>query len=140
MTNFTLNPLIASTSSFIRQCGLCEVRMVNDKRYCWLLLIPQLPDIFELSDLTKSQRHEMMDYASQIAAIIQNKTKADKMNIATIGYIVPAMHLHIIARHEGDMAWPNPIWGNGSAIPYDEDALTARQGEITRWLNSLSSV
>ena len=140
MTNFTLNPLIASTSLFIRQCGLCELRMVNDTRYCWLLLIPQLPDIYELSDLTKSQRHEMMDYASQIADIIQEKTKADKMNIATIGNIVPAMHLHIIARHEGDMAWPNPIWGNGAPIPYDADALTARQGEITGWLNSLSSV
>lgn len=140
MTNFTLNPLIASTSLFIRQCGLCELRMVNDTRYCWLLLIPQLPDICELSDLTQSQRHEMIDHASQIADIIQDKTKADKMNIATIGNIVPAMHLHIIARHEGDMAWPNPIWGNGAPIPYDADALTARQGEITGWLNSLSSV
>ena len=138
MTNFTLDPRIASSSLFLRQCGFCELRLVNDSRYCWLLLIPQIADIVELSDLSKSQRDEMMDYATQIAALMQDKTKADKMNIATIGNIVPAMHLHIIARKVDDAAWPNPVWGNGEARPYEADALAATQRNIIAWLAPLA--
>ena len=80
----------------------------------------------------------MIDTAGAIADLIQNKVAADKMNIATIGNIVPAMHLHIIARHKDDEAWPNPIWGNGAPVPYDETAASMRANEARGWLDHLS--
>ena len=88
MSDFQLNDLIASTSFHVMMCDGCAVRLVNDSRYLWLLAIPQITGISELHDLSDDARHSLMDSASQIAHIIQEKTKADKMNIATIGNIV----------------------------------------------------
>ena len=138
MTTFTLNPLIASTSLSLCDFGVFNLRLVNDSRYLWLLLIPQIDGVTELHHLTPAQRHQMIDIASAIADIIQQKVAADKMNIATIGNIVPAMHLHIIARHEGDAAWPNPVWGNGAPIAMDDETAQNKRDEIHEWLSALS--
>lgn len=136
MIAFTLDPLIASTSVFIQKIDIFDLRMVNDSRYLWLLLIPRITGVTELSDLSQDQRHLMIDAASQIADIISARTNADKMNIATIGNIVPAMHLHIIARHSTDEAWPNPIWGNGAPLPMADDVLAQRQADVRHWLQA----
>ncbi len=49
--------------------------------------------------------------------------QADKMNIAALGNVVPQLHVHVIARYEGDAAWPAPVWGNGPPQPYDPPGL-----------------
>ena len=46
--------------------------------------------------------------------------EADKMNVAALGNLVPQLHIHVIARNEGDQNWPGPVWGYGSPEPYDE--------------------
>ena len=46
------------------------------------------------------------------AAALQEMTKADKMNIAALGNMVRQLHVHVIARHEHDAAWPGPVWGS----------------------------
>ena len=136
MTCFTLDPLIASTSISLCDFGIFNLRLVNDSRYLWLLLIPQIDGIEELHHLTQAQRHQMTDIASEVAEIIQQQVKADKMNIATIGNIVPAMHLHIIARHKGDAAWPNPIWGNGAPLAMDDETAHKKCAQILEWLSA----
>ena len=136
MTEFTLDPLIATTSLSVVEFGIFDLRLVNDSRYLWLLLIPQIADITELHDLSQTHRHQLFDKASQIAEIIAAKTKADKMNIATIGNIVPAFHLHIIARHSDDAAWPHPVWGNGAPAVMDEQQAAQRKDEIKGWLDA----
>lgn len=138
MNDFHLNPLIASTSFSLGQVDCFDVRLVNDSRYLWLLVIPQIANVIEWHDLSADQRHQLIELSSEIAEILSHHTKADKMNIATIGNIVPAMHLHIIARHKDDEAWPNPIWGNGAPVPYDETAASMRANEARGWLDHLS--
>lgn len=138
MTTFTLDPLIARTSLSVCHFGVFDLRLVNDSRYLWLLLIPQIDGATELHHLSQEQRHQMIDTACAIADLIQNKVAADKMNIATIGNIVPAMHLHIIARHKGDAAWPNPVWGNGTAVAMDDETAHKKRDEIQDWLSALS--
>ena len=44
-------------------------------------------------------------------ACLENLAQADKMNIAALGNMVRQLHVHVIARHEGDAAWPGPVWG-----------------------------
>ena len=89
-------------------------------RYLWLLVIPRIAGITELYDLSADVRHDLTEHASKIAEIVQAKTSANKMNIATIGNIVPQFHLHIIARHKDDEAGPNPVWGLGQAKQADK--------------------
>ena len=54
----------------------------------------------------------------------------DKLNIATLGNMVPQLHLHLVLRREGDAAWPGPVWGQGQAEPYDLDGLAAMRDRL----------
>jgi diadenosine tetraphosphate (Ap4A) HIT family hydrolase len=58
----------------------------------------------------------------------------DKLNLAALGNIVRQLHVHVVARVEGDAAWPGPVWGNGRAQPYPETALAARLDALHRLL------
>jgi diadenosine tetraphosphate (Ap4A) HIT family hydrolase len=58
------------------------------------------------------------------------------MNVASLGNMVRQLHVHIIARHEGDAAWPGPVWGIGEMVAYDEENAGQRikliQSELNR--------
>ena len=43
-----------------------------------------------------------------------------------IGNIVPQLHVHVVARRQGDDAWPAPIWGHGEPVPMHEDLRQSR--------------
>jgi diadenosine tetraphosphate (Ap4A) HIT family hydrolase len=50
---------------------------------------------------------------------LRQATGCDKLNVASLGNMVRQLHVHIVARFEGDAAWPGPIWGVGEAEPLD---------------------
>ena len=47
----------------------------------------------------------------------------EKINIGALGNIVRQLHFHVIGRHDGDPAWPGPVWGSGPAHRYEAAAL-----------------
>ena len=112
---------------------------MNDQRFLWLLMIPQISGASELRDLPQRTRHQLIDTATDIADIVQTKTNADKMNVATIGNIVPQLHLHIIARHIKDATWPNPVWGHGTQLAYDDQTATDKMDMLKDWLSGITS-
>ena len=61
-----------------------------------------------------------------LAGFLERQFRADKINIAELGNMVPQLHIHVIARFESDAAWPKPVWGVAPAAPYEADALTER--------------
>ena len=137
MTSFTLDKMIADTSWSVGMCGIFEVRLVDDSRFLWLLLIPHKPNLHEWYELETTEQQQLIALASHISAIISDKVQADKMNVATIGNIVPQMHLHIVARHKHDMAWPAPVWGHGTSVPYQDKLAQETQMAIQDWLGDL---
>lgn len=139
MTSYHLAAPLAENTVFVISFEGCDLRLVKDARYLWLLLIPQKDDVFEWHDLNATERHQLIDIASAIADIIQTQSQADKMNLATIGNIVPHFHFHIIARFKTDEAWPQPVWGRGEATPYEEEALARRLSDLQNWLAPLAS-
>lgn len=139
MTSYHLAAPLAENTVFVMSFEGCDLRLVKDARYLWLLLIPQKDDVFEWHDLNATERHQLIDTASAIADIIQTQSQADKMNLATIGNIVPHFHFHIIARFKTDEAWPQPVWGRGEAAPYEEEALARRLSDLQNWLAPLAS-
>ena len=68
---------------------------------------------------------------NEVARALKEATGADKINIAAIGNMVRQLHVHVVARFEGDANWPGPIWGHGTAEPLDEDEMTALAHRIT---------
>ena len=57
-------------------------------------------------------------------------TACDKLNVAALGNIVRQLHVHVVARFEGDPAWPGPVWGNGKAVAYAAEARDRLIGKI----------
>lgn len=76
----------------------------------WLVLVPET-DVTELHDLNESQFREIMTLIKKLAEFAKHYDKADKINIATLGNIVPQLHIHIIARKKSDPCWPDAVWG-----------------------------
>jgi diadenosine tetraphosphate (Ap4A) HIT family hydrolase len=58
---------------------------------------------------------------NQVASTLKDLTGATKINVGALGNIVRQLHIHIIARNEGDECWPGPIWGHGTPAPYADD-------------------
>ena len=50
----------------------------------------------------------------------QGARERDKINVGALGNVVRQLHVHVVARHAGDPAWPGPVWGFGAAVPYGE--------------------
>ena len=113
--------------------------MANDSRYFWLILVPAITTegagkaIHEIHDLPASVAANLWALASHYSKALKAETKADKINIATIGNVVSQLHLHIVARHRSDPLWPAPIWGQGTAIPLSPQERDKRIAYLQSW-------
>ncbi len=122
MDTFQLDERLARDSVLITKLGLCQLRLQNDSRWPWLVLVPQRAKVSELFDLTPLDQAVLTFETNQVASALKELTGATKINVGALGNIVRQLHIHIIARSEGDDCWPGPIWGQGTPVPYkDED-------------------
>ena len=117
---FVLHPRLEQDTVPVTDLPLCTVRLMDDSRFPWIVLIPKLADLREIHRLEKRMRHELMDEIALCSAAMEREYTADKMNVAALGNMVPQLHIHIIARFESDDAWPGPVWGVGEALPYGD--------------------
>ena len=123
---FQLDERLAADTVSVMQSGVIDVRMMRDARYYWLVLVPQIEDAVEWFDLPDVAARGLFTTAQECAQRLQALTRADKMNIAALGNMVKQLHVHVIARHEADEAWPGPVWGVGEAVDFDEAELKDR--------------
>ncbi len=125
---FALDPAFVSTSRAVGDLGLCHVRLQDDARYAWLVLIPRLEGLSELEDLSKPNRAHLMEevvlcgQAVRAMGLALGRT-VDKLNFGALGNITAQLHGHVVGRWRGDAAWPGPVWGHGQAIAYCEQDL-----------------
>ena len=121
MTEFAPDERLVRDSEFLARIGLCELRVMNDSRWPWLVLVPQRPDVSELFDLSPLDQSMLSVETNMVAAALKQVTSATKINVAAIGNIVRQLHVHVIARREGDANWPGPVWGFGKAELWNSD-------------------
>ncbi len=132
---FTLDENFEKTSTRILQYQaksgpVFDCRMVNDGRYFWLLIIPEVPDIAEIHELPAPVWAELSQLTRHLSQVMKTATSATKINSAAIGNVVRMLHVHIVARHTGDDAWPHPVWGRGAATPMTKTIATWRAAVI----------
>lgn len=120
---FELDARLAADTASLGVIDFVDIRLMRDARYLWLVLVPQIDGAVEWQDLPQEQSRRLHDISMQVADGVRDIATADKMNIAALGNMVRQLHVHIIARHEGDAAWPGPVWGVGEATDYAPDAL-----------------
>ena len=112
-----------------------RIGRVDDARFCGLLIGPET-NATELQVVDKETAESLWKLARRLGQELQVHCNADKINSAAIGNLVPQLHFHIVARHIGDAAWPQPIWGYGKAEPLAEATKAARIESIQSWLGN----
>ncbi len=119
---FELNSALEKDSIFIAELALSQARLIDNNDYPWIILVPRLPNITEITDLAPEEYSLLNQEIRKVAKIMQSEFSPDKLNIAMIGNMVPQLHVHIIARFKNDKLFPKPVWGC-EFMPYrDEEA------------------
>ncbi|MBB2751519.1 UNVERIFIED_ORG: diadenosine tetraphosphate (Ap4A) HIT family hydrolase [Rhizobium aethiopicum] len=120
MDGFVLDPRLENDSTSVMVTGLCDLRLSRDARWPWLILVPRRADITEIFELTPLDQVLLAFETDLVAKALKEITGAAKINVGALGNIVRQLHVHIIARFEGDANWPGPVWGFGRAEPYED--------------------
>ena len=126
---FSLDARLAADSVAVGVLQLCTVRLQDDARFPWLLLVPARAGLTELFELTPDERALLIEEAALCGAALRAVTQCLKINTAALGNMVRQLHVHVIARNDSDAAWPGPVWGVGERVPYEaamRDDLIAR--------------
>lgn len=118
-----IHPRLQQDCIPVGRFDLCHLLLMNDANYPWFILVPDRDDLTEVFELDVADRNTLMAESCVLASHLKTALRADKINIAALGNMVPQLHIHIVARFQGDPAWPDPIWGKLPAVPYSEDNL-----------------
>lgn len=135
-TGFELDLRLARDSHDITNLPLCNVRLIDNKRFPWVLLVPRVAGASEWIDLSREQQHQLSDEIAVVSHIFKALVTPDKLNIAALGNQVSQLHVHLIARYKGDKAWPNQVWGSDSES-YSEEERRRFIYELKSALDSL---
>jgi diadenosine tetraphosphate (Ap4A) HIT family hydrolase len=128
--SFTLHPRLAEDCITLGRFRLCRLLLMNDSRYPWFILVPEKAGLTEIYQLSPADQITLTAESSFLAENLAKLFKADKMNIAAIGNLVPQLHIHHIVRYQNDAAWPAPVWGKFDRIPYTEAETAAISEQI----------
>jgi diadenosine tetraphosphate (Ap4A) HIT family hydrolase len=123
---FELDPRLRADTLLVGKTDLCSLLLMNDSRYPWLILVPELLGVTEPFDLTKVDQTTLWEESMVLAAFMKRHFSADKLNVAALG--------NQVARFHHDEAWPGPVWGVGAAVPYGETAAQEQVLELREGL------
>lgn len=137
MAEFAPDPAFEAGSVFAADWPLCHVRLQDDARFPWLILIPRVAGVTELEHLSATDRAALMEETVQAGALIRALAEAagrpiDKLNVGAIGNVTAQLHVHVLGRKRDDGLWPDPVWGRPGVVRYEADVradLIARISE-----------
>lgn len=110
--SFKLDPILQRDTFAVTEYPLCDIRLMDNKLFPWLILVPRRENVSEWIDLEREEQHQLSDEIAICSHILQALTTPDKLNVAALGNLVSQLHIHLIGRYHGDPAWPDPVWGH----------------------------
>ena len=105
-----VNKHFLKDSHFIKDLTLCSVRLIDNSKFPWIILIPNRKNITDLTELNLKDQNLIMKEIVYCSNLMKKIFKTKKLNIEKIGNIVPQLHIHIIARSTKDSTWPLSVW------------------------------
>lgn len=115
---FQLHDRLAADTWTVKDLPLCRVLLMDDSRYPWVILVPRREGLRDFHEVAKADKAAFQGEIDFVSEVLKAATGAFKLNVAAIGNMVPQLHVHVVARFEGDEVWPKPVWGLGEAVPY----------------------
>lgn len=132
---FKADPAFEAGSVVVCDWPLCQLRLQDDARFPWLILIPRRAGLYEIEDLTPPERAALMDEVVRAGDRVRSLGEAaaqpvQKLNVAALGNVTAQLHIHVVGRRPDDGLWPDPVWGRGEAMPYGAGELQAAISRI----------
>ncbi|WP_428061489.1 HIT domain-containing protein [Brevundimonas sp.] len=121
MMGFSVAPAFEAGSVAAADWPLCHVRLQDDARFPWLILIPRVEGAVELENLSADQRTMLMEETVRAGVLARRLGAVEKLNVGAIGNVTAQLHVHVVGRRRDDGLWPDPVWGRGPAVPYAQD-------------------
>lgn len=136
---FETDPRLLANSVPVAALTLCDVRLMDDARFPWLVLIPRRAGASELDDLQPADRDRLMQEIIRAGEAVRGlgvvlDRPVDKLNTAALGNVTAQLHIHVVGRRRDDPLWPDPIWGRPGAAPWSPDTLARLVDLATRAL------
>ena len=136
----TWSPDVAfKPTHLVTDLALCQVRLQDDARWPWLILLPRIPHAVELTDLGRKDHGRLMGEIVTVSMAVRRLGEflgrpVEKLNVAALGNVTPQLHVHVIGRRSDDPAWPRPVWGEGEAEPYRGPEVPGLIEALQDWL------
>lgn len=131
---FELDTRLENDSLLINEQVNFQIRLMNVKEFFWVVLIPNKPNLIELSDINLEERNMLLNFASNIGDFIKSEENLDKINIGMLGNVVSQLHIHVVVRRRDDPAWPGPVWGWSDTNKLDKKIFDYRLKVIKQFL------
>ena len=117
-----VNKNFIKSSHYIKDLKLCSVRLIDNNKFPWIILIPKRKKITDITELSSRDQNLLMKEIVLSSKVMKKLFKTSKLNVEKIGNIVPQLHIHIIARSTKDSTWPLSVWVT-KGKPYSKQSL-----------------
>ena len=121
--SFKLDRKFLKSSHHITELKLCSVRLHDNSKFPWVILIPKKIKITDITDLNSKDQILLMKELVYVSRLMKKLFKTSRLNVEKIGNLVPQLHIHVIARHKKDTSWPLSVWVV-KGKPYSKVALS----------------
>ena len=105
-----VNKNFLKDSHLIAELKLSSIRLIDNAKFPWIILIPKRKNITDISELNSKDQMLLMKEIVYCSKLMKKIFKTKKLNVEKIGNIVPQLHIHIIARSTKDSTWPLSVW------------------------------
>ena len=97
----------------------CTVRVVliDDALYPGFCRVIWHDHVKEVTDLNELDRMLLMDVLWQVEQVLREVMQPEKINLASLGNVVPHLHWHLIPRYTDDAHFPAPVWAEAKRQP-----------------------
>ncbi|MGZ5201818.1 MAG: HIT family protein [Telluria sp.] len=123
-------------------CELCDLKVptlyrddklsviaVDDPNYPGFCRVIWNDHVREMSDLAPADRILLNDVVWHVETAVREVMAPDKINVASLGNVVPHLHWHVIPRYVDDIHFPNPVWAAAVREP-DQKSLAERREQL----------
>ena len=128
---FKIHKKFEKTTHYITDLKLCQVRLQDNRKFPWIMLIPKRKGVGQILDLNRKDQIQLMDEIQYCSNIMKKNFKCVNLNVEKVGNIVPQLHIHIIPRHKKDPTWPLSIWVI-KGKPYTKVALASMLDKLKK--------
>jgi diadenosine tetraphosphate (Ap4A) HIT family hydrolase len=131
-------------------CELCElsaptvvdndkfaVILVDDANYPGFARVIWKDHVREVSDLADADRLLLNDAVWKLELAVREVMQPLKVNVASLGNVVPHLHWHVIPRYADDAHFPAPVWAQAQRTT-DEAVLVARRALVPQLAEAIA--